>query len=279
MNLIATLPMYDLPELREATSTLLTRVTAELRSAGWPVIPDFPDFADHAALVKHWRDPQVAVSHSCGLPFLEDLADAARILGTFQWRGVSNVGGHYRSVIVIRQDDPRTIDQLAGAQPIINSPESLSGWCSLGVALHGAGYTAADFPVPIASGAHGKSIEMVTNRVGDFASIDGATLRLLERHRPQALVGIRALGLGPLIPATPLITRLEAPISVEAIRTAIATAVNDAAMGGTLDRLGIDGFVALTADDYAPIVALVTQATAVLPRLNGIASHGKPKTN
>jgi ABC-type phosphate/phosphonate transport system substrate-binding protein len=272
MSFIATLPMYDLPEVRDATSTLLTRITDELTRVGWPIEPRFADFADHAALVKHWRDPGVALSHSCGLPFLEDLADVTQILGTFQWRGVSNDLGRYRSVIVVRQDDARTIDQLSFAQPVINSPESLSGWCSLGAALHEVGYTKKDFPTPIASGSHRKSIEMVTAGVGDFAAIDGATFRLLERHRPHALGGVRAIGVGPQIPATPLITRAEPPIAIETIQRAIANAVSDSSMTATRTRLGIDRFVPLFADDYSSIAELVIEATAVLPRSNSKTS-------
>jgi ABC-type phosphate/phosphonate transport system substrate-binding protein len=272
MGFVATLPMYDLPEVRDATSALLTRIAGELTSAGWTVEPIITTFADHAALVKHWRDPDVALSHSCGLPFLEDLIGYNHILGTFQWKGVSDDRGHYRSVIVVRRDDTRTIDQLTGAQPIINTPESLSGWCSLGAALDEVGYSADDFPTSIASGGHSKSIELVTLGIGDFASIDGATLRLLERHRPDAVAGVRSIGLGPRVAATPLITRLNCPIPIEAVQRAITRSVADPLLANARDRLGIDRFVSLSQDDFAPITELVAKATAVLPRSSVVSS-------
>jgi ABC-type phosphate/phosphonate transport system substrate-binding protein len=263
---IATLPMYDLPELHHATSELLGQITKALSIAGWPMTPAVRDFADHAALVDHWRDSDVALSHSCGLPYLEELAGHAQVLGTFQWRGVSDERGHYRSVVVVRHDDPRTIEQLRGAQPIINSPESLSGWCSLGAALHQLGYSANDFPPWIASGAHSKSIELVASGVGDFAAIDGATLRLLERHRPGAVAGIRPIGLGPRIPGTPLITRADPELALEKIQSALLAAIADPSLAGVRDLLGIERFVPLDHDDYAPISLLVTEASATLPR-------------
>jgi ABC-type phosphate/phosphonate transport system substrate-binding protein len=272
MSFIATLPMYDMPEVREATSALLTQIANAMTGAGWPIEPTFREFADHAALVKHWRDPDVAVSHSCGLPFLEDLVDSAQILGTFQWHGVSDECGRYRSVIVVRRDDQRTIEKLAGAQPVINSPESLSGWCSLGAALHERGYSAKDFPTSMVSGAHSRSIELVASGNGDFTSIDGATLQLLKRHRPQAVSGIRAIGLGPLIPATPLITRRSTPIPIDRMKSALMDAVIDNSMAAIRDRLGIDRFIPLHADDYSSIAEFVTQAATVLPRLSSLSS-------
>jgi ABC-type phosphate/phosphonate transport system substrate-binding protein len=204
---VVTLPMYDLPEVRSATSVLLERITENLSKAGWPTRPTFLDFADHAALVRHWRDPQTALSHSCGLPYIEALVGDVQVLGTFLWKGVSGIDGRYRSVLITRSDDDRTIADLAGARPIINNPESLSGWCSLGVALHNAGYGGGDFPDAVVSGGHSRSVALVSRGEADVAAIDGATYRLLERHRPEAVAGVHVIGVGPDVPATPLITR------------------------------------------------------------------------
>lgn len=263
---VVTLPMYDFPELRTATSRLLEKITSNLSDVGWPVRSLFGDFSDHASLVSHWLDPNTALSQSCGLPYLEELRDHAQVLGTFLWRGVSERTGRYRSVLIVRHDDPRTVDDLAGAQPVINNPESLSGWCSLGAGLGDLGYAAVDFPTAIRSGAHSRSVDMVATGVADVAAIDGATFRLLERYRPSVLKNVRGISLGPVIPATPLITRSHTPIDIETVRGAVADAVIDDLASDARDVLGIESFVPLRHADYLPILELVSKAEAVIPR-------------
>ena len=271
MNVV-TLPMYDLPELRWATSTLLDYVVEHLANAGWPTRPLFGEFTDHASLVRHWRDSETALSHACGLPYIEALAADVQVLGTFRWSAVSDGNGWYRSVLVVRRDDPRTIADLANAQPVINNPESLSGWCSLGAALAEVGYESGDFPAPVISGAHRQSLAMVSGGAGDFAAIDGATFRLFERHRPEAVAAVRIVGLGPEVPATPLITRTQTPIPLDAVRACVVGAIGDALASGACEALGIEGFVPLNNHDYASLVGLVEKAEAVLPR-HGASTH------
>lgn len=263
---VVTLPMYDLPEVRSSTSLVLDAIASNLCEAGWAVRSVFRDFADHRALVKHWLDPDTALSHSCGLPFLEELGAEVQVLGTFLWRGVSAHNGRYRSVLLVRADDPRTIDDLTGAQPVINNPESLSGWCSLGAALHDRGYTAADFPTMIRSGGHARSIDAVTAGAADLAAVDGATFRLLQRHRPSVVERVRVIGFGPEVPATPLITRSHTPIDLAAVRAALEAAVAEESNTHACEVLGIEGVALLTQDDYTPILELTTKAEATLPR-------------
>jgi ABC-type phosphate/phosphonate transport system substrate-binding protein len=262
-----TLPMYDLPEVRSATSELLATIADSLSSAGWPSQLMPADFENHAALVDHWRHPNLALSQSCGLPYVEELAEWVRIVGTFQWRGVSDERGWYRSVVVVRDDGPRSIMDLKGATPVVNNSESLSGWCSLGAALSDAGYVCDDLHPYVVSGSHVGSLATVASGDGDFvAAIDGATFRLLERHRPKALANIRIVGVGPQIPATPLITCSVPVLAIDDIRRVVGDAIGGSALSAARDVLGIDRFLRMEHADYRSIDQLVQASEKMLPR-------------
>jgi ABC-type phosphate/phosphonate transport system substrate-binding protein len=107
---------------------------------------------------------------------------------------------------------------------------------------------------------------MLQDGEADFASIDSATFRLLTRHRPALTNGLRVIGYGPVVPAT--------PIQFSKTRTASLSAVSDAVCGvfdrpdlqAALADIGISGFVRLANSDYDGVVELVKTAEVVLPR-------------
>ena len=272
---VVTLPMYELPEVAEATTALLQALSSELTRAGWPVQQSARRLGDHRDHIAHWLDPTTALSQSCGLPYLEDLDGRVAIVGTLQWRGVVDDRGYYRSKVVVAADHhARTLADLRGARPAVNNPQSLSGWCSLGAALA----TVTDDPSFVApfvvTGSHVESLERLRSGLADVTAVDRATYRLLERHRPDALAGTRVLIDGPLIPATPLITRIETPIGLQEVRACVRRALDRPALADALALLGIDGLVPMHRADYRPVITLVEHAERVLPR--STRQIGKP---
>ena len=264
---VVTLPMYDLPEVAEATTALLEALAAELTTAGWPARPSTIPLCDHRDHVAHWLDPTTALSQACGLPYVEELDGQVAIVGTFRWRGIVDDRGRYRAKVVVAADHrARSLADLFGARPVVNGRESLSGWCSLGAALA----TVTDDPSVVApfvvAGSHIESLQRLRSGTADVTAVDPATYRLLERHRPDALVGTRVLTDGPRIPATPLITRIDTPIGLQEVRACVRRALDRPTLADALARLGIDGIVAMDPADYRPVVTLVERAERVLPR-------------
>lgn len=262
-GMIASLPMYDFPEIREHTDALWRAISNQARRLG---VTDLPDELTRplVALDEHWLDPTLAFSQSCGYPVLRVLTDAQHILGVFQF-GVGSTArpGYYRSAIVCRVDDTRGDDGLTpafdGATIVANDNGSLSGWISFGNALAVAGVRVGMVRF---SGAHVLSCPMVASGEADLACIDGHTLSLLSAHRPAALEGIRVIGHGPEIPATPLFTtHLDAVLPLRVAVTRALTALPAA----TLEALQIMGFVPWSRDVYEPVAALASTALAVLP--------------
>jgi len=78
--MIASLPMYDLPELRTATDAWWSGMAAALRRAGIDPVPDQLTRVDSIAAV--WRDPNLLLSQTCGYPLVREMADILQPVAT-----------------------------------------------------------------------------------------------------------------------------------------------------------------------------------------------------
>ena len=259
--------MYDFPEVQDSTEKLLAALVEALESCNETAHVQTPDSSVHAELMKMWRSNDMVLSQSCGLPFMEELHQFVNVIGTPTWTDVSDEHGRYQTVIVVRESlDVSSVAELGGLRPVVSNTQSLSGWCSLGVAIAEVTNDSSFVRPFVQSGGHARSLQMLQDNNADFASIDAATFRLLKRHRPKLTNGLRLIGRGPVVPATPL--------HVSKTRTASLSDVSDA-VSGVLDRpdlqsaladIGISGFVRLANSDYDGVMELVKMAEVVLPR-------------
>jgi ABC-type phosphate/phosphonate transport system substrate-binding protein len=259
---IASLPMYDFPELVAHTDTLWAEIARQLEARGVGRVPATL-VRPSGSLHDHWLDPGLLLSHTCGYPVVRVLTDAQHVLGSFAVAsGSPDRPGWYRSVVVCRADDARAPDGVAGfdgAPVAVNDAGSLSGWVSLGVALADAGIR----PGPVTfTGAHAASVDAVRRGAADLASIDAHSLSLFSAHRPAATQGLRVIGHGPEVAMTPLITTFAA--LVPALREAVAAAV-DAIAPATRAALQIDGFVVGGREMHAQVLELAATAKTVMP--------------
>lgn len=240
----ASLPMYDWPGLRPATDRLWAALRDALRAEGLPA-PDA--LARDLPLQTVWRDPRLVLSMTCGLPLVRGHAGRATVLGAFDFALPDTAPGHYRSVVVVRADDPReTLAAFRDATLAMNSRDSQSGY---GAILHHAAPLAIGgrfFARAIATGGHAASAVALAEGGADIAAIDAVTWGLIQRFSPEAR-HLRTLFLTEPTPGLPLIT---APGADPApARRAIATALArlDPA---TRSDLGLAGFVPLDRADY-----------------------------
>jgi ABC-type phosphate/phosphonate transport system substrate-binding protein len=258
--MFASLPMFDLPELRERTDALWAAWSDALRSGGVaaPATLTRPD----ERLMTHWRTPELLASQTCGYPFTLGLSPKLGLIGTFAYQlDEEPEPGIYRSVLVRRTDDRRSsLPEFHGAHVAVNSEDSLSGCVSLGVALTSAGVDQVGNV--ILTGSHANSLATLQNGQADLASIDAITFALLQDVRPQAVQGIAVVQRGPRIPCTPLISAyLE---NIAQIREALCAALLHLPET-TLRALRIIGFAATSEADYATTVELGETAKTLLP--------------
>jgi hypothetical protein len=231
------LPMYDLPELRGATDALWRDIASRLIVDGVPTELDRQHTDD--LLAHHWRHPALLLTQACGWPVAALIHGDVAIIGAFTYRGISDRHARCTCHLVGRADD--TERPLHGRAVAVNSTDSLSGWICLLAAVGEVG------PVLI-TGAHVDSLAAVRAGRADLASIDPVTWALLGRHRPAALDGLAIIGAGPAVPSLPLITHPTLGPGVDVLRDVLATVRSE--------PLLIDGFVALDAADYAPVLRL-----------------------
>ncbi|TSA54335.1 MAG: hypothetical protein D4R44_01755 [Actinobacteria bacterium] len=263
--------MYDLAEVHASTMQIVGALAAALCAIGLEAHADVPVALGHADLLRYWSSDGMLLSQSCGLPFIEDLHDVVDIVGTPLWTDISDDRGRYRTVIVVRESlDITSIDKAHDLRPVINHSRSLSGWCSLGVALaNGAGgVPGADPSVHpyVESGGHAASLQMLQDGQADIASIDSATFRLLSSHRPALTSNLRVIGRGPLVPATPFIVSKSCGATADEVFQVVDEVFRRPVMQGALDHIGIGGFVRLVNSDYDMVGDLVKIAEVVLPR-------------
>ena len=261
------LPMYDFPEVQSSTKAILDALSEAFTKLGDLSQASFPESSIHAYLMKMWKDEETLFSQSCGLPFVEDLHSYVDIVATLKRTGIIDDRGWYRTVIVAREElGVASLAEVGGMQPVITNQQSLSGWCSLGVALSDIGAVASYVLPYVESEGHAKSLQFLQDKRGDFASIDPGTFQLLQRHRPSLTNGLRIIGHGPHVPATPMHVSKVRSVDFNALQVATLEVFSRAELAGARVDIGIDGAVAISPSDYSLIPGLVARAHAVLPR-------------
>lgn len=259
--------MYDFPEVQASSEAILEALSNAFTAVGDAAHPSFPESSVHEYLMKMWKDQDTLLSQSCGLPFIEELHEYVDVVATLKWTGISDERGWYRTVIVVRDElDVSSMSEVGGLQPVITNKQSLSGWCSLGVALSDVGADASYVLPYVESGGHANSLQMLQDKRADFASIDPGTFQLLQRHRPALTKGLRIIGNGPLVPATPLHVSKLRKCSVEQARQIVVDVFAQPSLAQAKADIGIDGAVAMSNDTYTVIAPLIELAEAVLPR-------------
>lgn len=242
--MIASLGMYDRPETAAANDRLWAMVRDGLRARGIAA-PDGLTRGEGAYWAA-WQAPDLVLSQTCGLPYRARLHGKVTLVATPDHGLPGCPPGHYRSVIVVRADDPRGVSDLNGARLAFNEGLSQSGWAAACDFAAGHGLTLTPEP---ATGSHRASARMVAEGRADLAAIDAVTFALLSRWEPW-VAGLRVLAETPPRPALPYISAPGADAA------AIAAALSDAVGGlcaADRDLLCLRGILRLPAEAYVAI--------------------------
>ena len=258
---LAALPMYDFPEIREATDALWSAIAAHLAGAGI----DAP-----AALTRGmpletlWTHPSLLLAQTCGYPLVTTLRDRVTLLATPRYTASGCKAATYRSAIIVRAGDPATtLADLHGRGGTMNGADSNSGMNLLRAAIAPLARRAQFFAQTLTTGSHAASVQAVANGEADVAAIDCITWAHLQHLRPQTTKALRVLAWTEATPGLPLITSLATPAPT---RQALLSALNHVSQNPSLApvraALRLDGFEILPLDAYDEILALERQAIA-----------------
>ena len=263
MVLRASLPMYDLPEVREWTDGLWTAIAGELREAGVPGVPD----ALERPLDNHdaWRPDGLLFSQTCGYPAATALRGVVRVVATPHYAAPGCDGHRYSSVIVVRASSGvASLGALRGGVCAFNSRDSQSGYNTLRAAIAPIAGGGRFFERTVETGAHAASIEAVRSGVADVCAVDCVTWALLARYRPSALDGLEVIRRTEPAPGLPFVTAGGCSAeTVEWIRDALCGAFARPDLAETREALLIRGLSMLSLDAYEPLLAMERAAAAL----------------
>lgn len=253
---VASLPMYDWPEVTWATDVLWEAISERLERGGIKA----PVMLSRARPVEEvWRDPGLVLSQICGYPYATRLKRTVRLVGTPVYAAEGCEGPLYSSAVVKRRGEAgRRLSDLSG-RVAFNAVDSLSGYVALRAWMRGRGAdpAAAEW---IETGSHRASLGAVASGDCDFAAVDAVCWALAGRHEPAA-AALDVLAWTERRPGLPFITaRTRSDAETTLIRDAITAALADPGMREVRDALLLTGLARVEATDYDAIGRLERRA-------------------
>ncbi len=257
---LASLPWYDLEELRPATDRLWLALGRQFRQAGMSRVPGHLN--REVAYERQWTSPDFLFGQACGYDVRMAYADHLQAVATPCYEVPGCAGSNYRSFVVVRSSSRyESIEQLRGKRCVINTPTSHSGMNVLRALVAPLHCEGRFFRSVSRSGAHQRSLQMIRRGQVDVAAIDCITWALLEACRPGELEGTRIIHQTGLVPAPPYVTARNTPPRVVAImRQAMRAVFELQETAAARQTLRIGGLEFLPDDAYGPIESLQSLA-------------------
>lgn len=241
MTMLASLAMYDRPELRAAHDHFWALIRANLIQSGIEA-PQSLTVGGYGT--GFWTDPGMVFSQTCGYPYRTILHDKVALVGTPDYAVQGCPPGYYRSCFVVRRDAaPQDISACRDACFAFNETGSQSGFVAAQshVAAHGF-----QFQNLLETGAHRASAAAVASGRADIACLDAVTWRLMQRHDDVA-AALTVLEMTTPTPGLPYICGLS--VDKDAVFAAVAQAITDLPQPHQ-EALMIKGILPLGPDTY-----------------------------
>lgn len=250
--MLASLPMYDRPELAEAHGAYWQLIRSNLLKSDI----DAPDtLTVNGVGAAFWTDPDMVLSQTCGYPFRTALHDKVALVGTPDYGVAGCPPGYYRSCFVVRRDATRS--DLAAYRTAVfafNEAGSQSGFVAAQAeaAMHGF-----RFQNTLETGAHRISARAVAKGDADIACLDAVTWRLMQDHDDIA-DQLKVVALTDPTPGLPYICATS--VDGTAVFRAVADAI-DALPDRHRKSLGIKGIIPLQPRDYLDLNQAASSTT------------------
>lgn len=255
----ASLPMYDLPGLRDATDAWWAALRDRLRGAGFNNVPQ-----RRTAITDretHWTDPKLVFSQTCGFPLLYRLGHRVQLVATPVYDVEGCDGPHYSSVVLVRAiDGLRGLEDLRGLTVAFNGEDSQSGYNCLRSMVAPLARAGRFFGGAVLSGAHLNSAGAVAAGDADVCAVDCVTWQL-ARQTGIAPAGLTVLAISPQAPALPYITSaVRPPEEVQVLRDVLSEMCSAPELAGVRESLRISGVAFLDRSAYQPVSTMHDEA-------------------
>jgi hypothetical protein len=255
-GMIASLPMYDWPEVREATDAWWAGLARHLRAQGFEAPDRLTRSGDPSA---QWRRPDLLVSQTCGYPLMHDFKGSLEVLATPVYDVEGCSGPSYSSVIVVAGRWRR----LAA-----RGPQGRHG----GLQRRRFAVGASGAQMRLRSAQQGRAVLRPAREVGepsrldagwctsakaDVAAIDCVSYALARRHRPELAAGLAVIARGPAAPALPYVTAAGRPAGeIARLKQRPVRRRRRPRAGGAREALFIAGLEFLPPDAYHRVLDL-----------------------
>jgi ABC-type phosphate/phosphonate transport system substrate-binding protein len=258
----ASLPMYDLQEMRAATEAFWQGLARAFRAESIDDVPDRLEApTDYEA---HWLAPDLLFSQTCGYPLRHRLRDRVAYLATPSYAVEGCGRGTYRSVILVNEKSPaKSLEDLRGRTAAFNDTQSHSGMNALRATVAPLSAGGRFFGKVIQSGRHEASIRAVAEGRADVAAVDCVTFETLRRYRPRGVAGVRVLAMSDEAPALPFVAAISADADrIARLRNGLRRAIADPDLAGARAALFLADIVVLPDDAYLAIDRMEQDAIA-----------------
>ena len=259
---VASLPMYDLEPLRNATDAWGQAVAKAFRHRGLAGVPDTLDRGAFGDRFKVWSSPDLLLSQTCGYPLTHAFADKVRLVAIPFYGAPHCLGCDYCSVILVHENSDATrVKDLRGTRVAVNGFDSQSGFNALRASVARHARDGRFFGEVIETGSHLVSARSVAEGKADVCSSDCVTHALWSRHLPDAVAGTRVLTTTQHAPNLPYVTNItRSDEEVEAMQLGLLDAVADPEFAAARALLMLVGFTMLPRSTYDRIDAMEQQA-------------------
>jgi len=242
--MIASLPMYDWPELATAHHAFWQDLGDRLRGGG---IEAPAKLSRNGADESHWLDPDLLLGQTCGYPFATVLKDKVQYVATPVYQVEGCKGPYYSSAVVVQKNSALTMTNWRDGRFAFNSKMSLSGYRAIKAMT---GEPERFFAEVLESGGHRNSARMVATGDADIAGLDAVCWHLLQRHEPATATNLKVIGWSDMRPALPLITSLRtSPEIIASLRQVLGEISSP-------EELAISGFDVLEIPEYERLSVL-----------------------
>jgi phosphonate transport system substrate-binding protein len=171
---------------------------------------------------------------------------------------------YFSDVIVSAGYSARTFEDLSGARFAFNERTSHSGYGVVRHALAARGYTTGFFHSIVESGAHQRSLSLITSGEVDASAIDSTVLETEFLRTPALETQVRVVStLGPS-PIPPLVvSRVLSPGLRNDLRRIVLQMHRDPEGSQVLSRGRVHRYVQVDDSDYDPIRMMAASGAAI----------------
>jgi ABC-type phosphate/phosphonate transport system substrate-binding protein len=228
MTWTASLPMYNLPEMRAVNARFWEALRGLLLEAG---LSDLPlELSFERPPVPDRIGPEVLFSQTCGYPLETIFRGGAIRLGTPCY-GAPGCDGptHCGLFVVPAAAKARELRDLEGGVFLMNHRHSNSGMNLPRRSLAEIAGGRPFFARVVETGSQPGNLDRIARGEADATAVDSVTYAFWSRYRADAARHVRILARTPPSPAIPFVTSVATPApTVEALRAALRMIASEA---------------------------------------------------